>query len=168
MKAEDIQDSIQKSEELSKFVKDCKFHKYNFTVPPDLFGRQIMEKQHEIAIGMNEITSELPRYKYLMRVYDARVKEAMGKATTYVMAQEINKKLTAKEKNQKILFCEITLTLDNKTTRPYDELMRKAAMEYIVDVGEGKLSFGEKMLSYCTTLLSYNKTEINSGDTQRR
>lgn len=160
MKSEDIQKSILQSQELSKYVQDCKFTKYDFTVRHDLVGRQISMRVEEIAKNLNEIINELPKFKYLVSVYDARVKEAMGKATSIIMEQFPERKFSAKERNERILFCEITLALDSKPTKPYDEQMKFAAIKYIVDVGEAKMELGLKMLEYARSLLSYNKTEI--------
>jgi hypothetical protein len=160
MNKEEISASIKRTEGMVDHIKDTEFHSMDFTVHSDLAGRALMMRVQEIATDMDVIVRKLPKFKYLLAIYEARYKESWGKATSIVMGGFGDKKVSAKERDEKILFCEVVLSTDKDKTTPYSEYMKKNSLSYIVDTGEQKLRLAEKMLDFARSMLSFNKSEI--------
>lgn len=163
MKLEEIKENLAKCEKLEEYIPDNKFSKYDFLIKPDLVGRQVSDRVLKIAEGMDEIIRVLPKYRYLLAIADKRYKEALGKATNAVMLSVQAKKISAKTRDEMVLFEEISLFGDKKPTTVYAEYMNMSMFQYIVQMGESKLELGERMMDFGRSLLSYSKIEINKN-----
>ena len=163
MRVDEVRDSLNRCENLANYVPDNKFTKFDFSIRPDLVGRQIMEREYQICQGINEIMAILPKYKYLFCVADERYKQAVGKATTIVVKDIGDVRVSAKERNERIARQEVKLDGEEKYTTPMAEYMNRSMLEYLVSTGENKLSMGMKMLDLARSLLYFTKAEMGAN-----